>query len=419
VGSEATTYTLDLAAPLVQVLVANEDGTRTAYLYGIARIGEEDSAWQYYLADHLGSVRSLVDGQGSVAGTRAYQPYGAPLSSAGVAESMYGFTGEQTDPTGLVYLRARMYAPGLELFLSRDPWGGSDSRPLTLHEYLYALANPANNVDPTGYFSLKQIAGFFDSHTYSGALVHFAEGMAMQGRWAWLEVLRQLDEGDFVWMWRRNLYCTNIPVPPNWPGEGPWLEPVRPIYRGAFGDQERIGGGQVQVSGGKLYIGFEGFSIFQMSQPVVAAANADYYDVLFDKPRPNPLGMWYTEWETYAYKKYTALRRDPTALDVRGLLLDVAGVASFGWLDPDDYRLIDKTLGILNEAGVLDPTLRSQLANAKDGAELLTVIAQNEGIPDEVILEIAKIVSERIFPIWGATSDLLSLIEHLGIAELP
>jgi hypothetical protein len=100
-------------------------------------------------------------------------------------------------------------------------------------------------------------------------------------------------------------------------------------------------------------------------------------------------------------------------------LLDVAGVASFGWLDPDDYRLIDKTLGILNEAGVLDPTLRSQLANAKDGAELLTVIAQNEGIPDEVILEIAKIVSERIFPIWGATSDLLSLIEHLGIAELP
>jgi RHS repeat-associated protein len=150
VGSETITYTLDLAAPLVQVLVANEDGTHTAYLYGIARIGEDDGGWQYYLADHLGSVRSLVDGQGSVAGTQAYQPYGVPLSSAGALESVYGFTGEQTDPTGLVYVRARMYAPGLELFLSRDPWAGNAKRPGTLHAWSYVQANPINYFDPSG-----------------------------------------------------------------------------------------------------------------------------------------------------------------------------------------------------------------------------------------------------------------------------
>jgi YD repeat-containing protein len=46
VGGETTTYTLDVAAPLVQVLVANEDGAHTAYLYGIARIGEDESGWQ-------------------------------------------------------------------------------------------------------------------------------------------------------------------------------------------------------------------------------------------------------------------------------------------------------------------------------------------------------------------------------------
>jgi RHS repeat-associated protein len=150
-GSEKITYTLDLAAPLVQVLVANEDGIRTAYLYGVARIGEEDSAWQYYLADHLGSVRSLVDAEESVAGTRAYQPYGAPLSSAGVAESVYGFTGEQTDPTGLVYLRARMYAPGLELFLSRDPWGVYDLRPGFANGFNFGNANPVRYLDRTGF----------------------------------------------------------------------------------------------------------------------------------------------------------------------------------------------------------------------------------------------------------------------------
>ena len=123
VGSETTTYTLDLAAPLVQVLVANEGGDSTLYLYGVARIGEDDGAWHYHLADHLGSVRSLVDADGDVDGTRAYRPYGASLDTAGTASSIYGFTGEQTDPTGLVYLRARMYAPSLGQFVSQGSLG--------------------------------------------------------------------------------------------------------------------------------------------------------------------------------------------------------------------------------------------------------------------------------------------------------
>jgi RHS repeat-associated protein len=96
-------------------------------------------------------VRSLVDAEESVAGTRAYQPYGAPLTSIGAAESVYGFTGEQTDPTGLVYLRARMYAPGLGVLLSRDEWLGSHFTSLTLNSYLYTLANPVGFIDPSGY----------------------------------------------------------------------------------------------------------------------------------------------------------------------------------------------------------------------------------------------------------------------------
>jgi uncharacterized protein RhaS with RHS repeats len=112
-GSETTTYTLDLAAPLVQVLVASQGSTATAYLYGVARIGEDDGDWYYHLTDHLGSVRTLARADGSVGATRAYWPYGTPLHSAGEAASRYGFTGEQTDASGLVYLRARYYAPRL------------------------------------------------------------------------------------------------------------------------------------------------------------------------------------------------------------------------------------------------------------------------------------------------------------------
>jgi RHS repeat-associated protein len=67
-----------------------------------------------------------------------------------VAESMYGFTGEQMDPTGLVYLRARMYAPGLELFLSRDLWPGDLVQPGSMNGFNYATCNPLRFVDPFG-----------------------------------------------------------------------------------------------------------------------------------------------------------------------------------------------------------------------------------------------------------------------------
>jgi RHS repeat-associated protein len=144
----------------VQVLVAHEAGETSTYLYGIGRIGEDDGGGQYYLADHLGSVRALVDAEGSVAGTQVYQPYGAPLSSAGLAESVYGFTGEQADPTGLVYLRARMYAPELELFLSRDPWDGHPQLPRTLLQgFLYVQNNPIGFLDPTGTLRWNAVTG--------------------------------------------------------------------------------------------------------------------------------------------------------------------------------------------------------------------------------------------------------------------
>ena len=52
-----TSYTLDLAAGLTQVLA---DGTET-YLYGNGRIAQYDSEAQYFLGDALGSVRQLVN----------------------------------------------------------------------------------------------------------------------------------------------------------------------------------------------------------------------------------------------------------------------------------------------------------------------------------------------------------------------
>ena len=109
VGGAVTTYTLDLYGGLTQVL---GDGM-SVYLYGLGRIGEEGAAgWVYHLGDALGSVRQLADGDGEVVLDRSYRPYGGVLESGGSGESAYGFAGEWTDGTGLVFLRARYMDPG-------------------------------------------------------------------------------------------------------------------------------------------------------------------------------------------------------------------------------------------------------------------------------------------------------------------
>jgi len=147
VDGVAVTYTLDLAAGLTQVL---DDGTNT-YLYGLGRIGEEQSGgWTYHLPDGLGSVRQLVGGNGYVSLAQSYRPYGKLLESAGTGSTAYGYTGEWTDDNGLVFLRARYLDTGSGRFLTRDPWGGSVMRPGTLNGFGYVNNNPVRLVDPLG-----------------------------------------------------------------------------------------------------------------------------------------------------------------------------------------------------------------------------------------------------------------------------
>jgi hypothetical protein len=38
-----------------------------------------------------------------------------------------------------------------------DPYAGNTSDPQSLHKYLYCHANPVNNIDPTGLFSLAEL----------------------------------------------------------------------------------------------------------------------------------------------------------------------------------------------------------------------------------------------------------------------
>jgi len=49
----------------------------------------------------------MTDQAGAVTYSRSYDPYGVVTHSSGASLSAYGYTGEQQDASGMVYLRAR------------------------------------------------------------------------------------------------------------------------------------------------------------------------------------------------------------------------------------------------------------------------------------------------------------------------
>jgi RHS repeat-associated protein len=156
---------LDLNNSLAQVL---SDGSST-YLYGLDRIGQQNIVgWKYYFGDALGSVRQLANSAGTVIQARNYEAFGKQLGAAGNPLTKYGFTGEWTDPTNLIYLRVRYYDPATGRFLSKDPVRGLIVLPGTLNLYTYVSNNPINFYDPTGYNfisdKIKNWLDFFNNH---------------------------------------------------------------------------------------------------------------------------------------------------------------------------------------------------------------------------------------------------------------
>jgi RHS repeat-associated protein len=147
VNGAPTSYTLDLNTGLTQVLA---DGANK-YLYGNGRIGEEQATgWQYYMGDALGSVRQLVDPPGGISLARSYEPFGSPLTQAGIFTSSYGFAGEWTDRIRWIFLRARYMKPDDGRFLSKDILDGNPAYPISYVSWLYGNSNPINRADPSG-----------------------------------------------------------------------------------------------------------------------------------------------------------------------------------------------------------------------------------------------------------------------------
>jgi RHS repeat-associated protein len=148
VNDMTTNYTLDLNSGLTQVL---NDG-HYDYLYGVNRIAQKVTPYltEYYLTDALGSVRQVASSAGEVTLSKRYDPYGQVLDYEGSSNPSFGYAGEMQDSTGMVYLRARYYAPYLNQFISKDTFRGYITQPGTLNLFAYVNNNPVRYRDPSG-----------------------------------------------------------------------------------------------------------------------------------------------------------------------------------------------------------------------------------------------------------------------------
>ena len=107
----------------------------------------EGVAW--YLTDHLGSVRDIVDNTGTVINHVEYDSFGNILFETNAsAGDRYKYTGrEWQQELGLYYYRARFYDPANGRFVSQDPIGfeGGDT-----NLQRYVANNPLSFTDPSG-----------------------------------------------------------------------------------------------------------------------------------------------------------------------------------------------------------------------------------------------------------------------------
>jgi RHS repeat-associated protein len=181
-GGVTTGFAWDINRGLPVVL---DDGNQYVYGAGLASMVTGSGAY-YYLADGLGSTMVIVDTSGAVQKSYTYDVYGKPTATGTLANE-FDFAGQETDPTGLQYLRARYMDPATGTFLSRDPlaglpgWSGSP--------FGYGAHSPVRFADPAG---LREDDGA-DNSSCSVCWIYTTHG-TIDGQLWWTE--SEYDAGD-------------------------------------------------------------------------------------------------------------------------------------------------------------------------------------------------------------------------------
>ncbi|MEI6076402.1 MAG: RHS repeat-associated core domain-containing protein [Verrucomicrobiota bacterium] len=153
-GTNSTVLVVNPNAKLPQVLIRIKNGVTNYYIYGAGLLyqvtetatGTNTLTYHY---DYRGSTIALSADNSLVTDRIEYSAYGLTTYRVGLTDTPFLFNGRygvQTDPNGLLYMRARYYNPYLCRFVSADPTGFAGG----LNHYAYANGNPISLLDPFG-----------------------------------------------------------------------------------------------------------------------------------------------------------------------------------------------------------------------------------------------------------------------------
>jgi RHS repeat-associated protein len=150
----SSSFVIDPSARLDRVLVRNEGGNATYYVYGLGLTGQEQNgAYSQYHFDSRGSTVALTDANGNVTDRFEYDSYGTSLAHTGTSDTPFQFNGRvgvQTDSNGLLYMRARYYNPAIRRFVNQDVLFGDLNPGISLNRFALANGNPISLLDPFG-----------------------------------------------------------------------------------------------------------------------------------------------------------------------------------------------------------------------------------------------------------------------------
>ena len=105
---------------------------------------------RYFVTDHLGSVRAVVNGDGEVLERNDYYPFGSRWDDGLLSDNRYRYNGKEAQAfLNNPYLDygARQYDSDGGIWLGKDPL--MDFAP-SVSPYAFCENNPVRNIDPTG-----------------------------------------------------------------------------------------------------------------------------------------------------------------------------------------------------------------------------------------------------------------------------
>jgi RHS repeat-associated protein len=153
IGVNQIQYVVNSQPALSQVLVKEDNGQKTFYVYGLGLIGQESNGeYLSYHFDFRGSTVALTNETGQVVERFQYSPYGVLLSGdASITPFLFnGMYGVMSDSNGLYYMRARFYSSEIRRFVNQDVLLGDVDEGQTLNRYAFVTGRPVSFVDPFG-----------------------------------------------------------------------------------------------------------------------------------------------------------------------------------------------------------------------------------------------------------------------------